>query len=128
MVRLHIFRLIGSFFIILALFKALPNSIGFIAGFGDVITAITSLFVAKAIDQGKSYARPLTWAWNTFGILDIFATSGMAMMLTRQSMQTGSLGVDVLGQFPFCFIPAFAPATIIFLHLCIYRKLLMKDH
>ena len=125
--KIHIFRLIGSFFLILGFFKALPSSIALIAGCGDVITAVSSIFVANAIRNKKSYAKKLTWAWNTFGLLDILATSATAFILTKLSIETGSQGVDALAEFPFCFIPAFAPATIIFLHLSIYRKLLMKD-
>ncbi|MGB0838963.1 MAG: hypothetical protein ACPGXL_02425 [Chitinophagales bacterium] len=123
LVRIHIFRLIGSFFLILGFYKVLPSSIALIAGLGDVTTALSSIFVVKAIRAGKPYARKLTFAWNTFGFLDIVATSVTAFLLTKLSMETGAQGVDVLGVFPFCFIPAFAPATILFLHLSIYRKL-----
>jgi hypothetical protein len=42
-------------------------------------------------------------------------------------MQTAAQGVEALASFPFSFIPAFAPATIIFLHLSVYRKLLVHD-
>ena len=122
----HIFRFIGSFFLILALFDQLPMVIGLIAGIGDVIAALTSIFVVRAIKNGKSYAKRLTLIWNTFGMLDILATSATAIILTKISIDTGSQGVDFLAQFPFCFIPSFAPATIIFLHLLIYRKLLSK--
>lgn len=126
LVRIHIFRLIGSFFLILGLYKALPLNISLLAGIGDIITAVSSIFVAQAIQNNKSYAIKLTWLWNTFGLLDILATSATAFILTKLSIETGSQGVDALAVFPFCFIPAFAPATIIFLHLTIYRKLLTK--
>lgn len=126
LVSIHIFRLIGTFFLILGFYKALPSSISLLAGLGDVITAISSIFVAKAIQNNKSYAITLTWLWNTFGLLDILATSATAFILTKLSIETGSQGVDALAVFPFCFIPAFAPATIIFLHLTVYRKLLLK--
>lgn len=122
LVSVHIFRLIGSFFIILYFLDQLPKTFACIAGFGDIITAISSIFVAKAIKQNKPYVKKLILFWNTFGLLDIFATSAMAVFLTKQNIETGSMGVDVLTQFPFCFIPAFAPATIIFLHITIYRK------
>lgn len=124
LVRIHIFRLIGSFFLILAFYETLPPAFALIAGFGDVLTALTSLFVAAAIHQKKSYAVPLTFAWNTFGLLDILATATMAFFLTKISIETGARGVDTLAAFPFCYIPAFAPATIIFLHLSVYRKLI----
>jgi hypothetical protein len=47
----------------------------------------------------------------------------MANVLTKISIDTGAMGVDTLAKFPFCFIPAFAPPTIIFLHVSIYKKL-----
>lgn len=126
LVSIHLFRLIGSFFLILGLFKVLPMSIALLAGCGDIITALSSIFVANALKNKKDFAKKLTWVWNTFGFLDIVATSATAFILTKLSIETGSMGVDALGVFPFCFIPAFAPATIIFLHMSIYRKLLMK--
>jgi len=126
LVGVHIFRLIGSTFLILGFYQALPSSIALIAGLGDVITAVSSVFVAQALQQNKSYARKLTWFWNTFGLLDIIATSATALILTKLSIETGTQGVDALAVFPFCFIPAFAPATILFLHASVYRKLLRK--
>ncbi|MEN0006020.1 MAG: hypothetical protein AAF798_17855 [Bacteroidota bacterium] len=122
LVRVHIFRLVGVFFILLLSFQQLPATFAFIAGVGDMFTALSSIWVAQQLQQGKSYAKNLTLAWNTFGLLDIIATSSMAIYYTKLNIDTGSLGVDILGQFPFCFIPAFAPATIIFLHLSVYRK------
>ncbi len=123
LVRVHIFRLLGVFFILLAFHDALPKPFALIAGLGDMITAVTSIFVAKAIGNNASYAKKLTYAWNTFGFLDIVFTAVMANVLTKISMDTGAMGVDTLAKFPFCFIPAFAPPTIIFLHVSIYKKL-----
>jgi hypothetical protein len=126
LVRVHIFRLLGVFFVLLAFHDALPKSFALIAGFGDMITAITSIFVAKAIENKASYAKKLTYVWNAFGFLDILFTAIMANVLTKISIDTGAMGVDTLAKFPFCFIPAFAPPTIIFLHVAIYRKLSVK--
>lgn len=123
LISLHIFRLIGSTFIIIALYDSLPKSFAFIAGFGDVVTAITSIFVVNAINKQKSYAKNLTFVWNTFGLLDIIITAIMANVFTKISIETGTMGVDTLAKFPFSLIPAFAPPTIIFLHVMIYRKL-----
>ncbi|MEQ9301966.1 MAG: hypothetical protein RIF33_25525 [Cyclobacteriaceae bacterium] len=128
LVRLHIFRLIGSFFLILFFFGVLPKPIGLIAGIGDLVTALSSGYVAKVIKEGKPFARKLTFAWNTFGLLDIVATSATALILTKLSIDYGTQGVEGLAAFPFCFIPAFAPATIIFLHLSVYRRLYGSSH
>jgi hypothetical protein len=123
LVRVHIFRLLGVFFVLLAFHDALPKPFALIAGLGDMITAVTSIFVAKAIENKAAYAKKLTYIWNTFGFLDILFTAVMANVLTKISIDTGAMGVDTLAKFPFCFIPAFAPPTIIFLHFAIYKKL-----
>lgn len=126
LVGVHLFRLIGSFFLLLYFFNQLPQFFAFIAGFGDLITAVSSIYVANVIRQKKTFAKKLTLIWNTFGLIDILITSATAIWLTKQNIDTGSMGVDILTQFPFCFIPAFAPATIVFLHLTIFRKVFAK--
>jgi hypothetical protein len=124
-VKVHIFRLIGVFFVILSYYETLPMFFALVAGFGDIISAIASIFVAKAIKDNKSYARRLTYIWNTFGLIDIAFTAISAIILTKISIVTGSMGVDTLARFPLCFIPAIAPPTIVFLHIAIYKKLKM---
>lgn len=121
-VKLHIFRLIGVFFILLATHNALPKPFAFIAGTGDMLTAISSIFVAKAIQNKKSYAKKLTYYWNIFGTVDILFTAIAANVLTKISIDTGAMGVDTLAFFPFCIIPAFAPPIILFLHWAIFKK------
>ncbi len=123
LVKVHIFRLIGVFFLILAYYKTLPTFFAVVAGMGDVISAIVSIYVVKAITSKKAYSKKLTFIWNTFGLMDILFTAISAIVLTKISIDTGSMGVDMLAQFPLCFIPAFAPPTIIFLHVAIYKKL-----
>jgi hypothetical protein len=123
LIKVHIFRLIGVFFILLAYFESLPKFFAMVAGIGDMVTAITSIFVAKAISKNKNYAVKLAYLWNTFGFIDILFTSVSAFVLTKISMDTGALGVEMLAKFPFCLIPAFAPPTIVFLHMAIYKKL-----
>jgi hypothetical protein len=123
LVQVHIFRLVGGFFVVLAYYDALPKFFALVAGLGDVLTALTSLGVVWAIRKGHPWAKRLTYAWNTFGLIDIMFTAIMANVLTKISIDTGAMGVDSLARFPFCFIPAFAPPTIIFLHVAIYLKL-----
>jgi len=126
LVKLHIFRVIGIFFVLLALWNALPKPFAFIAGFGDIITAVSSIFVVKAIQNKKSYAKTLTLCWNIFGTIDILFTAIAANVLTKISIETGSMGVDSLAMFPFCIIPAFAPPTILLLHWAIFQKMKQK--
>jgi len=123
LVKIHIFRLIGGTFILLFLYDLLPTVFALFAGIGDLLTAVSSIFVAKAIRDKKNYAVKLAYFWNTFGLVDILVTSAMAILFTKMSIDNTIQGVEFLAEFPFCFIPAFAPPTIIFLHLLIFRKL-----
>lgn len=123
LVQLHIFRVIGIFFLLLAYQDALPKPFALIAGIGDIITAISSVFVARAISGNKPYAKQLTFWWNIFGTVDILFTAIAANVITKLSIDSGVMGVDTLAVFPFCIIPAFAPPTILFLHWTIFKKM-----
>jgi hypothetical protein len=122
-IKLHVFRFIGVFFILLAVHDALPKYFSFIAGIGDILTALFSFFVVRTINNKKSYAKKLIYFWNIFGTIDIMFTAIAANVLTKISIDTGAMGVDSLAFFPFCIIPAFAPPTILFLHWAIFTKL-----
>jgi len=123
LIKLHVFRIIGVFFILLAVHDALPKPFAYIAGLGDIITALSSIAVAKAVRYKKTYAKTAAYLWNTFGFIDILFTAVAANILTFISVNTGSMGVDSLAVFPFCIIPAFAPPTILFLHWTVFQKL-----
>ncbi len=123
LVKLHLFRVVGVFFILLAFYDALPKPFALLAGFGDVITAISSVFVAKAISNKKPYAQKLVTFWNIFGTIDILFTAIAANILTKISIDTGVMGVDALAKFPFYIIPAFAPPTILLMHWVIFKKI-----
>jgi low temperature requirement protein LtrA len=126
LVATHWFRLVGVFFLIMAYHDALPKFFALLAGMGDVLTAITSVWVANALRTQRPNARRVAFWWNTFGMVDIVLTAALANILTKISIDTGAMGVDTLAETPFWLIPAFAPPTIIFLHVMIYSKL--KDN
>ena len=67
--------------------------------------------------------QTLTIAWNIFRLLDIISVLTTAIITTNLSIETGSQGVTEIANFPLCLIPAFAPATIILLHLTMFRTL-----
>lgn len=123
LVQVHVFRLIGVFFLLLAFHKALPPWFATVAGVGDMITALTSLWIAGAIRSKKPLALKLTWIWNTFGLIDILFTAISANVLTKLSIDKGIMGVDSLAMFPFYLIPALAPPIIVVLHYTLYLKL-----
>jgi hypothetical protein len=125
LVRIHIFRLVGVFFILGWAYKILPKNFAFVSGIGDIFAAITAIFVAILIDKKVKNYKKITLVWNIIGFWDIVIVIVSAFYITKQAIETNTLGVLEMAKFPFCFIPAFAPATIIFLHICIFKKLKM---
>jgi hypothetical protein len=123
LIRLHIFRLIGAFFILLYFYRLLPASLAFSSGIGDIITAILAFPIANMVSKGKSWNIKAVYAWNIFGMLDIVNDVIIAMIIAKHSMLTGERGDLEMTIFPFVWFPAFAPATILFLHTAIFRKL-----
>ena len=126
LIRLHIFRFVGVFFLITYYYGALPKYFALSGGIGDIFAAVTAIFVANAVEQKKNYARPLVYIWNIIGLIDIINVAFTAVITTKLSIENGTQGVVTIADFPFCWIPAFAPATIVFLHLMIFKKLRLE--
>jgi hypothetical protein len=127
LVRIHIFRLVGVFFIIGWYYGILPKSFAFVGGIGDIFAAVTAIFVAVLIDKKAKNYKKITLIWNIIGFWDIVSVIISAVYITKQAIESNTQGILEMTKFPFCLIPAFAPATIIFLHICIFKKLKMEE-
>jgi hypothetical protein len=123
LISLHVFRLLGGFFILLYFYHLLPADFAFFGGMGDIITASLALPLAKMVSKGKPGSLKLVYAWNIFGALDIINIMVLAVIGAKNAMATGHQGSMEMTIFPFVWFPAFAPATILFLHMAIFRKL-----
>jgi hypothetical protein len=124
LITIHVFRFVGVFFIILYCYHLLPAELAFSAGMGDIITALLAWPVAKWGSKGKSWSIKVVYAWNIFGIMDIVTLLVIVGIAVKKSIISG--GDEYLREmttFPFVWFPAFAPATILFLHTAIFRKL-----
>lgn len=122
LIALHVFRVLGVFFILIYGYHLLPAKFAFAAGLGDIITAILAVPVAKMAANGHPQWVAAVYAWNIFGILDIIDLLVIAVI-------TGANGnLREMTVFPFVWFPAFAPATILFLHTAVFRKLWQLKH
>jgi hypothetical protein len=122
-IAMHVFRLVGTFFILLYFYHLLPRAFAFSSGIGDIITAIIALPVAKMVSKGKPGSLLVAFAWNIFGTLDIIVLLVIAIHNAINSAGTAIPGELEMTIFPFVWFPAFAPATILFLHTTIFRKM-----
>lgn len=124
LIAMHVFRFLGVFFIILYGYHLLPAGLAFSAGTGDIITALLALPVANMVAKKKPGSIKAVYAWNMLGILDIVVLLIIAVITAIKSVTGGGPGEPEMTLFPFVWFPAFAPATILFLHTTIFRKLL----
>jgi hypothetical protein len=122
LIKIHIFRLVGVFFILLYAYHLLPAKFAFFAGMGDIITAILALPVAKMAAKQKPGWKVAVYAWNIFGIMDIVDLLVVAVIIGANG------NLREMAIFPFVWFPAFAPATILFLHTTIFRKLQQPEY
>jgi len=127
LIFIHVFRFVGVFFLINYHFGALPKSFAFIGGVGDILTAILVFPVIYFLKQKKVFAKSLAWIWNIIGLMDIISVLTTAIVITKSAIEKNEVGVAEFGSFPFSWIPAFAPATIIFLHILTFKKLKQKS-
>ncbi|WP_298489003.1 hypothetical protein [uncultured Maribacter sp.] len=123
LVFIHIFRFVGVFFFLVYFYNAIPKEFAFIGGAGDIITAILVFPVVIALKKGYSFAKLVTYIWNIIGLIDIILVLVTAVVLTNEAVRNTTEAVEQFGTFPFSWIPAFAPATIIFLHILVFKKL-----
>ncbi len=123
LVRIHLFRFVGVFFFIAYNYDVLPKNFAYIGGAGDILAATLVFSVLWALKKKASYAKTWVIIWNVIGLLDILSVLTTAVIITSKAVEEGTDGVAQFGIFPFSWIPAFAPATIIFLHILVFRKL-----
>lgn len=126
LIFIHIFRFVGIFFFLTYYYGVLPKEFAFIGGGGDILSAILVIPVVAALRKKASYAKLLAFIWNIIGLLDIISVIAAATITTKLAIENNEPGVAEFGTFPFSWIPAFAPATIIFLHLLVFKKLREK--
>ena len=123
LISLHVFRLLGAFFLLLYFYHRLPLAFAFSSGLGDIITAILAVPVANRVAQRKPGSIKLAYAWSIFGALDIINLLVIAINNAIHSIGSGAQPESEMTQFPFVWFPAFAPATILFLHYAVFKKL-----
>lgn len=123
LIAIHLFRFVGTYFFILYAYGALPKQFAFLGGGGDILAAILVFPVVFALRRKWKYALIAVFVWNIIGLMDIISVLSNALYFTQLSIEGQGDGVLQFTNPPFSWIPAFAPATIIFLHVLVFMKL-----
>ena len=108
----HLFRHVG----VLALFPGIgtpPPEWSVPLAWGDTATALLAALTMIALHREGSYAIPITWVFNVFGILDLLHNAGNAVALVV---------APTLG--PIAFVVAFGVPMMFIAHVLVFRTLL----
>ena len=123
----HSLRLVGIAFVISALTHELAPQFGWIAGIGDIVSAIVSIPLAMSLYQ-KRYSQGLRLRfilWNIFGILGLFLSVTLGLLYSPSVMGILSSPVSntrALSFLPYSLIPTFYVPILILLHLLALRR------
>jgi len=123
----HSLRLVGIAFVISALTHELAPQFGWIAGIGDIVSAIVSIPLAMSLYQ-KRYSQGLRLRfilWNIFGILGLFLSVTLGLLYSPSVMGILSSPVSntrALSFLPYSLIPTFYVPILILLHILAWRR------
>ncbi len=123
----HSLRLVGIAFVIATLMHELPPQFGWLAGAGDIISAIVSIPLAMSLYQ-KRYYKGLTVrfiTWNIFGLLGLFLSITLGLLYSVSAVGILSDPISntrALSFLPYSLMPTFYVPILILLHLLALRR------
>jgi hypothetical protein len=124
---IHSLRLVGIVFVIAGLRQELAPQFGWLAGGGDMISALVSIPLAIALYQ-KRYSKGLRArfiVWNIFGLAGLFLSITLGLLYSSSAVGILSSPVAntrALSFLPYSLIPTFYVPILILLHLLALRR------
>ena len=122
LVLVHLTRFVGIYFLILYGRGELPYAFAVPGGLGDIAVAMTALLVSIFSPIRGAVGRKILLFWNLFGFIDILfvvATAARLAMLNPESM-------SAITRLPLSLLPTFLVPMIIFTHIVIFIRLLVR--
>jgi hypothetical protein len=126
LIALHATRLLGGLFVLLHGEGRLANPFAMIAGWGDVLAAVTAIPAAIIAARAKPGWERWVLAWNCIGFADFLT----AVFLGATSQPGSPIqlffetpGTALLGALPWRFIPNYFVPLYLILHVAIFIRL-----
>ena len=125
LVGVQLYRVIGAMFLVAFAQDRLPAEFALPAGIGDVAVGLTAPLVAYRLVRRRRWSRRAALTWNVFGIADLVVAVATGFLTSPSAYQ--QLAFDepnqLIVQFPFVLVPAFAVPVSILLHIFALRRL-----
>jgi hypothetical protein len=127
LVALHTTRIAGGLFIPLFWECRLSNPFAYIAGGGDLLSAVLAIPAAYIAWQAKAGWEKWVLAWNVIGFVDFM--SAITLGITSQPGSPLQIffdapGTGILGVLPWRFIPSYFVPLYIMIHVALFVRLL----
>ena len=130
LVSIHVVRLIGALFLVLAARELLPWSFALPAGWGDITVAVTAPFVAWWVIRKRPLNVPILWGWTLLGVSDfvLAVTLGALSSSGPQRLFFAGPPADRVAELPLSLIPTFGVPLIALLHVATIVQLRAERH
>jgi hypothetical protein len=128
LIGLNVWRVAGGFFLLLAAAGRLGGPFPTSAGWGDIIAGVLALPMAWLALRRQG--RPLLWAWNAFGMLDLVVAVSLGVISANGSplqiihAGAGSEAVQIL---PWSLIPTVLVPMYLIVHGIIFAQLAQNE-
>jgi hypothetical protein len=123
LIGLNTLRVLGCWFLALAVVGRLSGPFPYSAGLGDIITGLLAVPLALRVARGER--APVAW-WNAFGILDLIFAVGLGMTSAQGSpIQIFHVGVgsEAMQHLPFSLVPTVLVPFYLITHAIVAAQL-----
>src|SRR5215469_3127066 len=115
----QVYRVAGFIFVRLWSRGFLPGPFGLPAGIGDMLTGVFALLVVGAFLRSSQWAKPLAYAVNIFGMIDLLGAIALGILSTRSA----TIHPSPLLLYPLVLAPIFGVPLAFIIHALSLRQL-----
>lgn len=124
---LHLWRLVGIVFLVLAAQGQMPALWALPAGIGDILVGVFAPWVAQGVDRPEGRRRAIVF--NLLGMLDLIVAVGLGITTSRGTLQVFHTipTSELATRFPLALVPTFLVPLAFTIHVISLWQLLGRS-
>jgi len=129
LIGLNALRVLGVLFLALAAVGRLSGPFPYSAGWGDIITGVLAIPVARLAMGGSSRGSFAIAAWNAFGTADLIAAVTLGITSAQGSplqLIHAGVGSEAMQHLPFSLVPTVLVPFFLITHAIVAAQLLAR--
>jgi hypothetical protein len=122
-------RVLGVLFVLLFAAHRLPAPFAPLAGYGDILTGLLAIPLARAVASRATQPRVALWLWSALGMGDLIDAIALGTLSAPSPFQVfhQSPSSAIMPTLPWLLIPGFLVPCFFFLHIVVLGKMRSKD-